>query len=624
MKEPVLLKNIKSPKDLKRLDEKELPVLAEEIRSVLVETVSKTGGHLASNLGVVELTLALHRVFNSPIDHIIWDVSHQSYTHKLLTGRLEQFDTLRTRGGLSGYTKPEESVHDFFQYGHSATAASAALGIAEAKRIKKDNSFTVAVVGDGSLTGGLIYESLNNAGRTKSRLIVVINDNEMSISQNVGAMARYLTAIRTKPRYYRFKAKTERVLNKIPLIGPFLAKAISTVKSFLKNIIYESTWFEELGFHYIGPIDGHDLHQLTEAFKSAKVLKHPVVVHVNTIKGKGYDFAEKEPTQFHGVSKFDINTGEPIPCCKSYSTLLGEFLCEVAEKDRRICAITAAMSVGTGLELFRERFPQRFFDVGIAESHAVTFASGLAAYNMLPVFAVYSTFLQRSYDQLIHDAALQGRKIVLAIDRAGFVGEDGETHQGVFDVAYLNTIPDITVYSPANFAEFKSFMNKALYHEKGVVAVRYPRGEESVFPEDFTPSLGSFDVYSSEGAQIALITYGRIFAYACQAKKALEEKGIPVKIIKINRVKPIDGNILDALTGVQKAFFFEEGIRTGGIGEKLGSMLLEKCLNLKYKLVAVADCFVEQGSVAEQLAENNLDKNGMLRIILEDENDGGE
>lgn len=616
MSESTYLSNIKSPKDLKKLDKKELDVLAQEIREFLIESISRSGGHLASNLGVVELTIALHRVFNSPHDPIIWDVGHQSYTHKLLTGRGDLFDTLREKDGLSGFTKPCESEHDIFCSGHSGPAISAALGVAEAKLLKKENNFVIAVVGDGSMTGGLVYEALNNAGRTHSRLIVVVNDNEMSISKNVGAMARYLTTIRTKPKYYRFKAKTESLLNRIPLVGRHLANVIFKVKKFLKSAIYKSTWFEELGFRYIGPIDGHNIQHLTEAFNSAKIVNHPVVVHINTVKGKGYDFAERSPTQFHGIAKFDINTGEPIPCCKSFSAQFGEFMCEVAEKDKRICAITAAMSVGTGLEDFRELFPNRFFDVGIAESHAITFASGLAKNGMLPVVAIYSSFLQRCYDQLLHDVALQGSKMIIAVDRAGFVGEDGETHQGIYDVAFMNSIPKITVYSPSNFAEFKSVMNTALYHEKQVVAVRYPRGEEPLLPSDFKPSFGSFDVYGDEDAQTAIVTYGRCFSFACSAAVKLAEQGVAVKILKLNRIKPIDVKALDAISGATRIFFFEEGVRSAGVGEKFALLLLEAGCTSAYHLTAVDDCFVEQATVKDQLEKYRLDEAGIVSTVL--------
>ncbi len=616
MSENVYLKNIKSPKDIKKFNKKELASLAQEIREELIETVTRNGGHLASNLGVVELTIALHKVFNSPFDHIIWDVGHQSYTHKLLTGRYARFGTLRTEGGLSGFSRPEESEHDCFYSGHSGTAVSAALGISEAKVIKRDNSYVVAVVGDGSFTGGLVYEALNNAGRSHSRLIVILNDNEMSISKNVGAMARYMTIIRTKPRYYRLKAQTESILNHIPVIGKHLSMKIFDFKTFIKNSIYKSTWFEELGFRYIGPIDGHNIQQLCEALDSAKIVNHPVLLHINTIKGKGYDLAEQSPVKFHGVPKFDINSGDPIDIGKNFSGEFGTFLCGVAEKDKRICAITAAMSVGTGLEEFKNKFGSRFFDVGIAEEHAVTFASGLAKFNMLPVFAVYSSFLQRSYDQLIHDASLQKQKIVIAVDRAGFVGEDGETHQGLFDVAFMNSIPNITVYSPSSYAELNSNMNTALYHDKNVVAVRYPRGEAGRHPHDFKPTFGNFDIYGDSASEIVLATYGRCFSFACAALKKLAEEGINVKVLKLNRIKPVDERAIEAVNDAKRIFFFEEGLRSAGVGEKMALMLLESGYKGRFSLTAVDDCFVEQATVESQFKKYRLDEAGMVSTVL--------
>ncbi|HRT81660.1 MAG TPA: 1-deoxy-D-xylulose-5-phosphate synthase [Oscillospiraceae bacterium] len=621
MSENNFLDSISCPKDLKALDEKELKLLAEEIRQRLITTVTQTGGHLSSNLGLVELTIALHRVFKSPYDHILWDVGHQCYTHKLLTGRCGEFDSLRCKGGISGYPFPCESEHDFFHTGHSGTAVSSALGIARAKNIKRDNTFVIAVVGDGSFTNGLVYEALNNAGRSNSRLIVILNENEMSISKNVGAMARYLTAIRTKPRYYKFKAKTENVLNKIPLVGRHLAGAISRIKMTLKNAIYKTTWFDELGFNYIGPIDGHNIEQLTQALNSAKFIQKPVLLHVKTVKGKGYDLAEQSPTEFHGVSAFDLNSGDPITKGTNYSAEMGKFLCEMARKDKRICAVTAAMSVGTGLEEFGKEFPERFFDVGIAESHAVTFSGGMAKFNMIPVFAVYSSFLQRTYDQILHDLALQDLKVVLAVDRAGFVGEDGETHQGIYDVAFLNTIPDICVYAPSSYTELRRDLHKGLYFEKTTTAVRYPRGNELALPGDFVSENGSFDTYPSRYADTlpenVIVTYGRIFSYACQALAMLESEGYDnFAIIKINRIKPIDPLIADKILGAKNIFFFEEGVTSGSVGEKLAAKLLQAGFIGSYRLFAIGDCFVPQATVDQQLEDFGLDAKGIFNSIV--------
>lgn len=620
MSDTKYLKSIKTPKDLKKLSDAEIETLAAEIREVLIETLSKNGGHLASNLGVVELTLALHSVFNSPYDHIVWDVGHQIYTHKLLTGRFEKFNTIRKQGGLSGFSRPNESEYDVFFSGHSGTALSSTLGIAQAKQLKKDNSFTVAVIGDGSFTGGLVYEAINNLGRVNGRFIVVLNENEMSISKNVGSLARYLAVIRSKPRYYRLKAKTESALSHIPFVGKRLSMSVFRLKTLIKNAIYKSTWFEEMGFRYIGPIDGHNIRQLTEALNSAKMVNHPVLLHVYTVKGKGCDFAEREPTAYHGISKFDIETGEPIPAGKNFSAQFGEFLCDAASKDRRICAITAAMSFGTGLDPFKEKYENRFFDVGIAEEHAVTFASGLAKLNMVPVFAVYSTFLQRCYDQLLHDAALQKLKIIIAIDRAGFVGEDGEAHQGIYDVAFLNSIPDITVYSPSTYDEMKQFFADALYRDKNVVAVRYPRGSEGKIPADFKSSYGSYDMYGEENARTVLVVYGRLFSYACEAAGFLRGKGINTRILKLNRIKPIDKAAVEAVMGSDRIFFFEEGVRSAGAGEKMALELLERGYRGSFSLTAADDCFVEQGPVSTLLGRFGLDTEGIVSAVIGSEN----
>ena len=402
-----------------------------------------------------------------------------------MTGRYKEFSTVRKENGLSGFTKPAESEHDIFYSGHSSVSISQALGIATANSINDKKNTTIAVIGDGAFTGGLAYEALNNAGRSGQKLIVILNDNEMSISKNVGSVARYLAVIRSSPRYFKLKAKTEKALNKIPLIGKKLSASVYNAKTRLKNMIYKSTFFEDLGFRYMGPIDGHNIDQLCEALESAKLINDmPVLLHINTVKGKGYDFAEKSPSEFHGVSKFNINTGEPIYSGKNFSSEFGELICGMAEKDKRICAVTAAMALGTGLQEFSEKYPERFFDVGIAEEHAVTFSAGLARGGMVPVFAVYSTFLQRCFDQIVHDGTMQNLHMVLAVDRAGFVGEDGISHQGILDASFLNSIPGITVYSVSTYAGLRHCFVNAVYHNDGVVAIRYPRGQEKPVPEN--------------------------------------------------------------------------------------------------------------------------------------------
>ena len=475
-----LLHTLKFPQDLRKLNEEQQKNLCWEIRQRLIRTLSSTGGHLASNLGAVELTVALHTVFDLPQDQIVWDVGHQSYTHKLLTGRLKNFSKIRQEGGISGFPRPSESEYDAFIGGHASTSVSAAYGLAKAKTLTGDRHHVIAVVGDGAFTGGMVYEALNNAGRSGDRLIVVLNDNHMSISESVGSLARYLAEKRTTQGYAQLKDTVEQALLKIPLVGNTARDMIYNSKALLRQTIYHSNMFEDFGFDYLGPVDGHDIPLLVQTFRRAKALEKPVLVHINTIKGKGYPYAEKNPSTFHGVGKFDYESGELKPSSENFSSVFGQELVRLAQEDDRICAITAAMQGGTGLDGFAKQFEpkNRFFDVGIAEEHAVTFACGLAAGGMLPVFAVYSTFLQRGFDQLIHDAAIEQQHVLLAVDRAGLVGDDGETHQGMFDAAFLSQIPGTTVYSPATFADLRYAMQKALYETDGLVAGRYPRGGE--------------------------------------------------------------------------------------------------------------------------------------------------
>lgn len=616
-KEIKYLNKIHSPADLKKLDSSEYPELAQEIREVLVDTVSKNGGHLASNLGAVELTIAIHLSFDSPKDKIVWDVGHQAYTHKLLTGRYDVFDTIRQKDGISGFCHPNESEHDTFYSGHSGTSVSSAFGIAEANKIKKNNNYTIAVIGDGSFTGGLVYEALNNAGRSKTNLIVILNDNEMSISKNVGSVAKYLTKIRSKKRYVRMKAKLERFLDRIPLIGHSMASGLFNFKTAIKNLIYESTIFEKMGFRYMGPIDGHDIGMMCEALETAKSLGSPVLLHVNTVKGKGYNYAEKDPSHFHGISDFDINTGEPHSSGDTFCNEFGKLMCKMAQEDKRITLITAAMSLGTGLTEFSDKYSERFFDVGIAEEHAVTFASGLSKGGMLPVFAVYSTFLQRCYDEIIHDGALQDQKLVLAIDRAGFVGDDGETHNGLYDVAFLQSIPKVTVYSPSTYDEMKVDFGNAFYRDKDVVAVRYPRGGEPEIPEDYTPAFGTYDIYGDASADTVIVTYGRLFFEAAKAVKELPKHDIKARVLKLNRIKPIDPEALKEVMNAKHIFFYEEGVRSGGIGEKFAAELLQHGYRGSYDITAVEDCFVKQAKVPELIKQYKFDSESMVNKIVE-------
>ncbi|MCY1713236.1 1-deoxy-D-xylulose-5-phosphate synthase [Caproiciproducens galactitolivorans] len=610
-----LLEKIDFPKDLQKFSISELNELCDEIREKIIKTVSNNGGHLASNLGVVELTIALHKVFPSENDKIVWDVGHQSYTHKILTGRRDSISTIRTKGGLSGYPNRQESPYDAFNAGHSSTSISAALGIANAKNLTGEPGHVIAVIGDGALTGGLAYEGLNNAGRFKKNFIVILNDNKMSISRNVGSMARYLAHIRTKPGYFRVKGNVENALDRLPHIGQPIHHFLSKSKMALKQILYNNTIFDYMGFYYYGPFDGHDLEKLIDVLENAKNINHPVLLHVLTRKGKGYSFAEQNPGAFHGIASFDIKTGKSHSSGESFSSVFGNHLCTLAANDSRICAITAAMQMGTGLTGFARQYPERFFDTGIAEEHAVTFAGGLASGGMHPVFAVYSTFLQRGYDQIIHDAAIQRVKVTFAIDRAGVVGEDGETHQGIFDVAFLNTIPNITVFSPAYYDEMYRDLDQAIYHCDGISAVRYPRGKPFFKPYDFESKGMTFDSYGEKNAKIVIVTYGRLFSFACKAISELKNSGISVRIIKLNRIIPVDPDAIADAANAATIFFFEEGIQQGGVGEHFSFLLNKTGYKGKYFLRAITN-FVPHATMLQSLSALGLDDKEMVNMIL--------
>ena len=569
-----LLHTLKFPQDLRKLNEEQQKNLCWEIRQRLIRTLSSTGGHLASNLGAVELTVALHTVFDLPQDQIVWDVGHQSYTHKLLTGRLKNFSKIRQEGGISGFPRPSESEYDAFIGGHASTSVSAAYGLAKAKTLTGDRHHVIAVVGDGAFTGGMVYEALNNAGRSGDRLIVVLNDNHMSISESVGSLARYLAEKRTTQGYAQLKDTVEQALLKIPLVGNTARDMIYNSKALLRQTIYHSNMFEDFGFDYLGPVDGHDIPLLVQTFRRAKALEKPVLVHINTIKGKGYPYAEKNPSTFHGVGKFDYESGELKPSSENFSSVFGQELVRLAQEDDRICAITAAMQGGTGLDGFAKQFEpkNRFFDVGIAEEHAVTFACGLAAGGMLPVFAVYSTFLQRGFDQLIHDAAIEQQHVLLAVDRAGLVGDDGETHQGMFDAAFLSQIPGTTVYSPATFADLRYAMQKALYETDGLVAVRYPRGGEPTFSPKLPEEPAEW-LHLKYGGETLVISYGREFGEVYRAAQSLAERGKPVDLLKLHRIAPLPEACIALAKRYRTILFVEEGIRSGGIGEHFLSRL---------------------------------------------------
>ncbi len=612
--EKVTLGELTLPEDLKDLTYKQCRYLCGEIRALLISTVSKTGGHLASNLGVVELTLALHRNFRSPDDKIIWDVGHQSYVHKILTGRADRFSTLRQKGGISGFPKPEESEHDSFISGHSSTSVSVACGIAEAMKMQHKDSYAVAVIGDGAMTGGMFYEGMNNAGKDhNTNLIVILNDNDMSISKSVGALSKYLIRLRNKESYLETKRRVERNLKKLPIVGAPVAKGIKNVKDSVKNSILDSNMFEDMGFVYLGPVDGHDLAELEEVIHSAKSLHQPVFIHVRTVKGKGYLPAEKNPGEYHGISKFDIVTGNPeVSVDECYSTVFGKELADIAEQDDRICAITAAMKYGTGLQFFASRIPSRFFDVGIAEQHAVTFAGGLASMGQIPVFAVYSTFLQRAYDQLVHDVAIGKLHVVLAVDRAGIVGEDGETHQGLMDVPMLTSIPGSEIYSPACYDELKMCLKKALYATKGLTAVRYPRGAEQV---EFDRSCANTEhSFQCSGSSILIVSYGRLYNEAYKAQKELKAEGIECDLLKLTKIYPISSEIPAEMMKYSKVVFFEESFGCGSISEIVGELLAERGYTGDYSRVT-AEGFVKQASAKECLDQLGMSSRKMAEHI---------
>lgn len=614
-----LLSCINSPSDVKRLNTEQLEKLCFEIRQKMLSTVSKNGGHLSSNLGAVELTVALHKVFDSPKDSIVFDVGHQCYAHKLITGRYSAFDTLRKKDGLSGFCRPNESEHDIFYSGHSSTSVSAGLGIATANKLLNSDGYTVTVIGDGSFTGGMVYEALNNGGRSNTKHIIILNDNKMSISENVGSFSKYLAVIRSKPGYYNLKASTERTLNRIPNVGKKISKKLYDLKTDIKNKLYaQSTFFEDLGYRYMGPIDGHDISVLVDALEAAKKVNAPVLLHVNTIKGKGYIFAEADPSRFHGVGPFELSTGKTQSSSDCFSDKLGEYLCKYAPENKKMCAITAAMGLGTGLECFRKSFPDRFFDVGIAEEHAVTFAGGLAKKGMLPVFAVYSTFFQRCYDQVIHDISLQKVKVIFAIDRAGFVGEDGETHNGLMDVPFLSTIPDIIIYSPCCYRSLEADINNAVNADTAAVAVRYPRGGQDGNVSVLQYESVDFSTYGDKKADSCIVTYGRITSQAIRAVDRLSTAGINVLLISLNKIKPLPDAAVELMLNMKKVFFFEEGMRSGGIGEKTALCLLERGYTGSFSLTAVNDRFVSQATVAELLKEYGLDTEGIVKKVSED------
>jgi 1-deoxy-D-xylulose-5-phosphate synthase len=604
-----ILAGITSPEDVKKLSGPEITVLASEIRKKIIEVVGTNGGHLSSNLGVVELTIALHRVFSTPEDALIWDVGHQCYTHKLLTGRYDRFSTIRKKDGLSGFPKREESPHDSFDTGHSSTSISAAYGIASARRLAGVPGKVVAIIGDGALTGGMALEALSHLGQAKENLIVILNDNKMSISPNTGALSEYLSRLTMGASYQRLKYRVERGIRHLPLAGVPLARFISRFKRGLKGIIFNDNLFVDLGFEYVGPLNGHNVQELEKVLRDVKALDHPVVVHVQTRKGKGYSLAENDPSTFHGIGPFCISDGtvEKFDTTSFTEAFSGAILAE-AEKDSRIVAITAAMSKGTGLVQFQHRYPERFFDVGIAEQHAVTFAAGLAVGGMKPVVAIYSTFMQRAVDQLIHDVALQGLPVVFALDRSGAVPDDGETHQGLYDIALFRPVPGISVLSPSSVSEMRLMLSWALDQDHPVI-LRYPKAacptELPAFSLPLEEGRGVFT--HRDGSDALIVCTGGIYAEVHEASNVLARSGSPVDSYLLRFIKPIDeAFFLDAVASYSCVVIVEDGIETGGVAKYLESLIAEKFPDIATAALAFGELFYPQGTRAEILASAGL------------------
>ncbi len=613
----MLLETIHSPADVKALDKSQLPLLCQELREFLIDSVSRTGGHLASNLGAVELTVAIHRVFDTASDRLVFDVGHQCYVHKALTGRQELFSTLRQLDGLSGFPKPYESGHDAFIAGHASNSVSVALGMARARTLQKKDYSVLALIGDGALTGGLAYEGLNNAGASGEPLIVILNDNGMSINPNVGAMPSHLSRLRSKPAYYHFKKWYRGLFGRHPMENG-LYRFNHRVKTALKKALWPgSTLFEDMGFTYLGPIDGHDLPRLCDMLQWAREQNGPVLVHVHTVKGKGYPFAEQNPGKFHGINPFDPETGLVKKSGgESFSSVFGKALADCAARDSRVCAITAAMADGTGLSGFAKEFPERFFDVAIAEGHGVSMAAGLASQGMIPVFAVYSTFLQRGYDQLIHDVALERLHVVFGVDRAGLVGSDGETHHGCFDPLFLCTIPSFTVLCPSNFAELRSMLKKAVFDLDGPVAVRYPRGGEGAFREDRSAEPVA---RLRQGSDVTLLSYGVLVNNLLEAAELLAEKGIQAEVLKLNQISPLDhGTVYEALGGRKALLVLEDSFGAGCVGQRVAAILAEHGRASEQLILKnLGKTFAPEGSVAELEHRFGLDAAGVAAAAEE-------
>lgn len=614
-----ILEMINKPNDIKQVDPQEYDRLAQEIREFLIQSISKTGGHLASNLGVVELTMALHLCLDLPKDKIIWDVGHQSYIHKLLTGRKDAFEGLRSLGGISGFPKQRESECDAFDTGHSSTSISAALGYVRARELTGADYKVVAVIGDGSLTGGMAYEALNNAGRLKSNMIIILNDNKMSISENVGGMSKYLNNLRINDNYKDFKEDVESVLNKIPGIGASMIRGMKRSKDSIRQLLIPGGFFEDLGVDYIGPIDGHDMTQMVRAVNAAKRHDKAVLIHVITQKGKGYMPAEDDPPAFHGVGCFDVETGEPVDHGEksSYTRVFAQCMHTIAKENDRVVAVCAAMPYGTGLYKFSKRFPNKFFDVGIAEEHAVTFAAGLAAGGLKPYVAVYSTFLQRSYDQIVHDVCLQDLPVVFCIDRAGIVGADGETHHGVLDLSYLSSIPNMTVFAPKNKYELFDAVKFSVHFEHPL-AIRYPKGEAyGGLKEKRAPIVHGKSELLYKGEKAAILAVGSMVKTAVKVREILLGHGVFVTVVNARFVKPMDTEcILELAAGHSLLVTMEENVFSGSFGQQVNSFLMKERVKTEVYNVSVPDGYVEHGSVSALHEMLKLDEKHISEEIL--------
>ena len=611
------LDRINEANDIKKIEPEAYDALASEIRSFIIESVSEHGGHLASNIGVVELTMALHLCMDFPNDKLIWDVGHQAYTHKLLTGRKEDFSGLRTFGGMSGFPKHKESPCDAFDTGHSSTSISAALGYARARDLKGEDRTVVAVIGDGSLTGGMAYEALNNVSHLKSNMIIVLNDNKMSISENVGGLSKHLTALRTRESYMDFKMDVEKKLKQIPHVGDSVARSVKKSKDSIRQLFVKGGFFEDFGIKYIGPIDGHDIKEMVRVLNALKRLNEPVVMHVVTQKGRGYVPAEQNPSAFHGVGSFDIATGESLASKSlTYTSVFSKTICRLGKAHPDVVTICAAMPDGTGLTAFKKHFPGRFFDVGIAEQHAVTFAAGLAAGGMHPFVAVYSSFLQRAYDQIIHDVCIQNLPVVFCVDRAGLVGADGETHQGIFDLSYLSMIPNMTVCAPKNKYELYDMLYFA-YQYHGPIAIRYPRGSAYEGFKNMRPPIeyGKSELMF-EGEKIALVAVGSMVQTAVQVREKLLDKGINATVVNARFVCPLDTECLDRLSrDHQWIVTMEENVLKGGFGEACGDYLLAKHEDVRLIHVGVPDVYVEHGGVDQLKKTLHMDADSIVERI---------